>query len=462
MQLPTEIFLSVLCYLPYNDLTAAERVSKRWNAAASSHHTWREVFLREYEAKSPRPAAPLPMGCEGMGGPRGPNQDWKKMHSARKQIERNWNTENFNPKAIYFNGHTDSVYCCQFDEDKIITGSRDRTIRVWDMHTHKCLMVIGGPAALPQPNTPQPLHKSVHTVSNLPSVNGTPEGRLIYHTPADYHSASILCLQYDDEIMVTGSSDSTCIVWDIKTFEPIRRLQKHAAGVLDVCFDSKWIVSCSKDATICIWDRATGALIQMLEGHSGPVNAVQLRGNLLVSASGDQTAKLWDLSRFQEVKPFKSKDRGLAAVEFSPDCKHLLAGGNDQVIYKYEIASGNLVGQYTGHGGLVRSLYLDAANNRVLSGSYDQSMRVYNYTNGQQIQHYPDWTTSWILSAKSDYRRIVATSQDGRAVMLDFGWDVDGKEILNTDGGIKEKEAAMYRRPTSLSQIHAMFMSRRR
>ena len=40
------------------------------------------------------------------------------------------------------------------------------------------------------------------------------------------------------------------------------------------------------------------------------------------------------------------------------------------------------------------------------------------------------WTTSWMLAAKSDYRRVVATSQDGRAVILDFGYGLEGVELL--------------------------------
>ena len=39
-------------------------------------------------------------------------------------------------------------------------------------------------------------------------------------------------------------------------------------------------------------------------------------------------------------------------------------------------------------------------------------------------------TTSWILSAKADYRRIVATSQDRRVVIIDFGLELPGIELL--------------------------------
>lgn len=84
-----------------------------------------------------------------------------------------------------------------------------------------------------------------------------------------------------------------------------------------------------------------------------------------------------------------------------------------------------------GHGGLVRSLFLDYSNKRVLSGSYDQGIRVYDFESGDQIAVYDNWTTSWILAAKSDYRRIIATSQDGRALLMDFGIEVDKKGILS-------------------------------
>jgi len=374
------------------------------------------------------------MGSAGIGKKMGnrfnPGQDWKKMYQIRCTIDRRWRART--PNAIYLNGHTDSVYCCQFDENKIITGSRDRTIRVWDLNSFECLKVIGGPASLPVSSSSAPLEVHKDTVSNPASLNGTPLGHSLYSIPTDYHEASILCLQFDSEIMVTGSSDHTCIVWDItgKEYMPKYRLRRHAAGVLDVCLDDKYIISCSKDATINVWDRRTGHHLKELTGHHGPVNAVQLRGNLLVSASGDGVAKLWNLDSGTCIKEFPSRDRGLAAVEFSDDAKHVLAGGNDHVVYKFDATTGQLLHTSERHGGLVRSLFLDAHNNRVISGSYDQSIRISHYDSGITFGTYENWTTSWILSAKSDYRRVVATSQDGRVVILDFGWGVDGVDLL--------------------------------
>ncbi|KAF2488777.1 WD40 repeat-like protein [Lophium mytilinum] len=432
--LPAELSTMILSNLTAATLAQTEVLSKAWRAAASSTYAWRAVFLRRFELENHVSPTPIMMGGAGVGKKNGsrfdPGQKWKQMYQVRCTLERRWAAGT--PNAIYLNGHTDSVYCCQFDENKIITGSRDRTIRVWDLKTFECLKVIGGPANLPVASSSAPLDIHANTVLNPRSVNGTPEGRKLYSVPTDYHEASILCLQFDSKIMVTGSSDHTCIVWDIsgEDYIPKYRLRRHTAGVLDVCLDDKYIISCSKDATINVWDRQTGTHVKELTGHQGPVNAVQLRGNLLVSASGDGIAKLWNLDSGTCIKDFKSQDRGLAAVEFSDDAKYVLAGGNDHVVYKFDTTTGQLLHTSSRHGGLVRSLFLDAHNNRVISGSYDQSIRISHYDSGETFGTYKDWTTSWILSAKSDYRRVVATSQDGRVVILDFGWGVDDVHLL--------------------------------
>jgi len=133
------------------------------------------------------------------------------------------------------------------------------------------------------------------------------------------------------------------------------------------------------------------------------------------------------------IREFPQKERGLAAVEFSDDAKYVLAGGNDHTTYKFDVATGAEVKTFTGHTQLVRSLFLDTQNRRVVSGSYDLDLRVYDYDSGKLLGRFAEWTTSWMLAAKSDYRRIVSTSQDGRILVIDFGRDEHGREIHGVD-----------------------------
>jgi F-box and WD-40 domain protein 1/11 len=458
--LPYELVLEVFEYLGAEDLLNAERVNKAWYQIASKASVWRTVFLTKYGRKVYTDPPPIQVGGLGIGRTdRRPNQQWRKMYKARERLDNNWRRGAENAgKAVYLSGHTDSVYCLQFDEEKIITGSRDRTIRVWDINTYTCIKVIGGPTVRPilGPKVLRTVdYPSFHMATA--SVNGTAYGNEIYHVPREWHDASILCLQYDSKILVTGSSDSDLLIWDIATYEPIKRLRKHTGGVLDVALDAKHIVSCSKDSRIIVWDRETLEAKGDLTGHRGPVNAVQLRGNYLVSASGDGVARLWDLTQMKLIKEFSPKERGLAAVEFSEDMRYVLAGGNDNITYKFDTNTGAEVMQFTGHSQLVRSLWLDSANNRVVSGSYDLDLRVYDFVTGEELWRGEEWTTSWMLAAKSDYRRIVATSQDGRILLVDFGIlkgaptynSCDGMPIDNIDllRGPDETTAIQFRNP---------------
>lgn len=60
------------------------------------------------------------------------------------------------------------------------------------------------------------------------------------------HTGSVLCLQYDDKVIISGSSDSTVRVWDVKTGEMTNTLIHHCEAVLHLRFNNGMMVTCSK------------------------------------------------------------------------------------------------------------------------------------------------------------------------------------------------------------------------
>lgn len=399
-------------------------VSRKWYASASSNQVWEGAFHAVFH--NPRRA-----GLKKSDGP----EDWRHKWQVKTKLEERW--KNAYAGAMYLEGHKGGVYCVQFDEDKILTGSRDGTVRIWSARTYSCIKILG----VEKQGARFPAHSYLSDLLRVSASNGdkpfnritTPTSSVPPNTTPDniHHTGSITCLQYDDNILVTGSSDQSLIIWDVQAdYATKRQLRGHTDGVLDVCFDSSHIVSCSRDGTICLWDRRTGQLLRTLTGHRGPVNAVQIRGDRIVSVGGDGLAKLWNVSSGLCIKDFSSKDRGMARVEFSEDSSTILAGGNDRVIYQYNTGTGELIRELRGHENLVRSLYLDDSNRRLISGSYDGSVIVYDIETGELVANLAKWASSYIHSAKSDHRRIVATSQDGRAIIIDFGYQLEGIEVL--------------------------------
>ncbi|KAF5659084.1 f-box wd-repeat [Fusarium heterosporum] len=429
--LPAELAIHVLANLDATALVNASMVCKNWNKIVSNQHIWRESCLRE-TTTTYATSEPIVPGS-GLGVPAvSPVNDWKEIYRVKQELSQRWKTGKARP--VYLNGHKDSIYCLQFDEHKIITGSRDKTIRVWNMHTLECTLIIGPPDVINEPymlidEEGNPTHYASGSSENESSNFSMPRSTSF---PV-HHMASILCLQYDDEILVTGSSDSTCIVYDVRAgYRPIRRLRHHTAAVLDLAFDDKHIVTCSKDFSICVWDRQTGDLIKQLRGHSGPVNAVQMRGNTIVSCSGDFRVKLWNIDTGKNIREFTGHTKGLACSQFSEDGRYIASAGNDKVIRIWDANTGECLREMRAHENLVRSLHIDSVSGRLVSGSYDTDIKVWDMETGHQLLDFPKWHASWVLSAKSDYRRIVSTGQDPKILIMDFGADVEGIETIES------------------------------
>lgn len=89
-------------------------MSKKWAIIAADEHVWRSSFLNRFAPKPRSCPLPLTVGGSGVGKTGKWGQDWKNMYKARADLESNW--AKGNAMAIYLNGHTDSVYCVQYNE----------------------------------------------------------------------------------------------------------------------------------------------------------------------------------------------------------------------------------------------------------------------------------------------------------------------------------------------------------
>lgn len=382
-KLPYEIATYILNFVDMHNLAKVALISRTWNQFARDNEVWRSIFLYQKQWKIRVPQhrllpspGPVNMGAESKQVTQSSKPlNWKRLCYDRKHLEERWKGV---PTKARLLGHADSVYCVQFDHSKIVTGSRDHTIKFWDLQTLTCIHTLRG------------------------------------------HTQSVLCLQFNDKVVVSGSSDSTIIVWDIDTRQIIHRLHGHTAGVLDVCFDDQYIVSCSKDTTIKVWDFATRTIVRTMTGHRGPVNAVQLHKGQVVSASGDCVVKLWDVNTGQCIRDFIGHERGLACVQF--DGTTIVSGSNDKKIRIWEAATGRCIRVLEGHTDLVRTLHFE--QNKIVSGSYDHTVRVWDMTTGECLLNLQNGHSSWVFDVQFSSSRIIryefATNTSRSFVVLFF------------------------------------------
>lgn len=297
--------------------------------------------------------------------------NWVHLYKQRRRLEANWHHGRFTnfqlPHPLYpEDAHKECVYAIQFSGKWLVSGSRDRTVRVWDLETKR-----------------------------------------LWHKPLIGHVKSVLCLQFDpspeEDVIISGSSDRTVILWKFSTGQKIQQITNaHADSVLNLKFDHRYLVTCSKDRTVKIWNRkelsatdpeyprickgggatypsyivdlnemspsileasiANGhikalkpySLLMTVEGHGAAVNAMQLHGDEIVTASGDRMIKVWNIRTGACLKTLMGHEKGIACVQF--DSRRIISGSNDNTVRIYDHISGAEVACLRGHNNLVRTV----------------------------------------------------------------------------------------------------------
>ena len=316
---------------------------------------------------------------------------WKEVYSERLKVERNWRRGRCSVRTL--KGHTNGIMCMQFSETEtfphlpfpvLITGSYDRTARVWNLETGEEIRCIKG------------------------------------------HTRALRALQFDEVKLVTGSMDHTLRIWNWRTGECLSTLEGHTEGVVCLNFDSTLLASGSIDTTIKVWMLRTRECFT-LRGHRDRVNAVLLwdsaeatssepdtssqqnvsLGKMLFSASDDCSVRLWDLTLRTCVRQFsghmgqvqslklltvdlcnatedvpnddeKSTRSTAGGARSLPEVTQpqqlVVSGSLDNTVKLWDIDSGKVMRTLFGH---LEGVWAVACNKmRLVSGSHDRTIKV--------------------------------------------------------------------------------------
>lgn len=279
-----------------------------------------------------------------------PRVNWLYLYKQRRRLEENWNIGRYKSFQLPHpdhpeEAHDECVYTIQHSRDWLVSGSRDRTIAIWDLESQRRVRTLSGG-----------------------------------------HIASVLCVQFDErpdqDVVVSGGSDSFVVIWRFSTGEIIRKMEDaHTESVLNLRFDENLLITCSKDKTIKIWNRREVfmdddivpavakrqidighpmnpikeyTLLLTLIGHGAAVNAIQMFEGQIVSASGDRTIKAWDINTGICTKTFTGHTKGIACVQY--DGRRIVSGSSDNTVRIFDAATSAEVACLPGHSSLVRTV----------------------------------------------------------------------------------------------------------
>ena len=149
---------------------------------------------------------------------------------------------------------------CAFNKsgDKFITGSYDRTCKVWNTVTGDELLTLDG-------------HRNVVYA-------------IAFNNP------------YGDKI-ITGSFDKTCKLWNAETGDLYHTYRGHATEIVCLSFNphGTMIATGSMDNTARLWDVEAGECLHTLLGHTAEIVSLNFdtQGQRIITGSFDHTVKVW-------------------------------------------------------------------------------------------------------------------------------------------------------------------------
>ena len=345
-------------------------------------------------------------------------------------------------ELLALNGHIEGISGVAFSPDgtRIVTSSRDGTAKVWDSATGKELLTLKGHTGAVRGVAFSPDGQRIVTSGDdqTAKVWDAATGKGVFTLKGHTHWVRSVAFSPDGRRIATGSFDRTAKVWDAATSFEVLTL-KHTHWVSGVAFspDGNRIVTVSDDRTAKVWDAVTGHEFLTLKEHTERVTSVAFSPNGLriVTGSADQTARVWDAATGQEIFVLKGHAGEVRSVAFSPGGKHIVTASEDKTAKVWDAENGQQVPTLKGHGDFVSSIAFSPDGQRIVTGSGDGTAQVWDTATGGKVltingSASRTWSVAgiWGVAFSPDGTRIVTGSQDKTARV----WDaVTGGELLS-------------------------------
>ncbi|KAF4119324.1 F-box and WD-40 domain protein MET30 [Geosmithia morbida] len=169
------------------------------------------------------------------------------------------------------------------------------------------------------------------------------------------HDNGVTCLQFDHNILATGSYDATIKIWNIETGEVMRTLRGHTSTVRTLQFDESKLISGSFDKTIKIWNWQTGECLSTLQCHTDGVLSVHYMDSTLASGSIDKTVKIFNFDTKQTFC-LRGHTDWVNHVRIDSASRTVLSASDDLTIKLWDLDTKHCIKTYRGHVGQVQQV----------------------------------------------------------------------------------------------------------
>lgn len=291
------------------------------------------------------------------------------------------------------------------DGSRVVTASKDKTLRVWDTQTRECLLVLRGHK--------HPVHFVAMTAdgkwivsSDYPThLKRVPSEIILWDGQTGcevrrFTGHSLLCqgvgISDDARVVIAAVSYSKLIVWDAQTGQMLRECDAGPQYVTSVglAADGKTAVSGSKNGVLCVWDVDTGKLRHTFNASEHTIFSVAITpdGKIAASGSGGFLAgmrevvgeiKLWDCQNGKHLAQMPGQNSTVFSIAIARDGKTLASNDQSNVRY-WDVQSKRLIATFRGHNQSVYGVAISSDGKQIVSAAQEPVVKLWKTDTLQQ------------------------------------------------------------------------------
>ncbi len=270
----------------------------------------------------------------------------------------------------------------------LVTGGRDRALRLWDTETGAEVGWVQDLALVPESVAIADTRRLV--------VAGMGDGSLVLWDPdagegqeeltvREHHLGPVrsVAVSADGSVIATGSDDGTAHVWDDRAGTQADFRPRVATGVRAVALssDGRRLLTASRRGTVRLWDVPTAEMVLELpwDARNDVALAVNANGSRRFVGTADGTIRVWDGDAEEAVAVLPGDGRGVRALDVTAGGRLLLAATSAGVRL-YRVDTVDLPEVFTGHRAAPVDVALGDDGRTIAAGCEDGSVVLWDRT----------------------------------------------------------------------------------
>ena len=308
--------------------------------------------------------------------------------------------------------HNDAIYQIDLDESgkRLLTGSYDYLVRVWDLKTRTCKQVYKGHQARVLAVDFHPNGKtaaSVDAEGELHVWNTATAEQIFAIKPEAARFAEHLkdtgggwhgeILNFP-AVLSTGifSPDGSMVVsYQNDSMHVFDATDGKARVSLDGALDHGWpvfshdsrlvsIIEMDSDQ-IRVWDVETGKVIRSLKENNSykcMVSFSPVDDRMVIGFMAGTL--IWNPRTGEQIK-FQGGNGYTSSCRFTPDGNYVLTGSGDNQCRIWDSHTGELLTELLGHTGRIRDMRLSPDETRIVSWATDEEVIVWDWSRDRRV-----------------------------------------------------------------------------